>query len=189
MQKALQIEQDLLIAISNGDRSAAESVYLQHYPTVTKWIIKHGGDEHDASDIFQEAMVILYQKAQEEKFRLSCKIGTYLFAIAKNLWYKKLQKDRRGGTISTEVDTEDLGMAYEDDVKVHAERELYYEQLDKALNQLGEPCSSILKAFYYKGKTMNDIAEDFGYTNPDNAKNQKYKCLTRLKKLFYNDRG
>jgi len=30
-----------------------------------------------------------------------------------------------------------------------------------------------------------EIAHRFGYTNADNAKNQKYKCLMRLKKLFF----
>jgi hypothetical protein len=34
-------------------------------------------------------------------------------------------------------------------------------------------------------KSMTDIAGSFGYTNADNAKNQKYKCLMRLKKLFF----
>jgi hypothetical protein len=32
---------------------------------------------------------------------------------------------------------------------------------------------------------MDEIAEKFGYTNSDNAKNQKYKCLQRLKKYFF----
>jgi hypothetical protein len=32
---------------------------------------------------------------------------------------------------------------------------------------------------------MQEICTEFGYTNADNAKTQKYKCLTRLKKLFF----
>ena len=32
---------------------------------------------------------------------------------------------------------------------------------------------------------MPEIAEAFGYTNADNAKTQKYKCLVRLKKIFF----
>jgi hypothetical protein len=32
---------------------------------------------------------------------------------------------------------------------------------------------------------MQDLTAEFGYTNADNAKNQKYKCLVRLKKLFF----
>jgi hypothetical protein len=32
---------------------------------------------------------------------------------------------------------------------------------------------------------MPEIAASFGYTNAENAKTQKYKCLMRLKKLFF----
>jgi len=43
----------------------------------------------------------------------------------------------------------------------------------------------LLDAFYLQKKSMVDIANSFGYTNADNAKTQKYKCLTRLKKIFF----
>jgi hypothetical protein len=57
--------------------------------------------------------------------------------------------------------------------------------MEKAMNSLGEPCKSLLQAFYINKQNMQEIAATFGYTNADNAKNQKYKCLIRLKKLFF----
>ena len=57
--------------------------------------------------------------------------------------------------------------------------------MEGALKKLGEPCKSILEAYYIQKKSMPEIAESFGYTNADNAKTQKYKCLIRLKKLFF----
>mgnify|MGYP003292752002 FL=1 len=57
--------------------------------------------------------------------------------------------------------------------------------MERAINSLGEPCKSLLEAYYMQKRTMQDIAAGFGYTNADNAKNQKYKCLMRLKKLFF----
>jgi hypothetical protein len=53
-----------------------------------------------------------------------------------------------------------------------------------SLSELGEPCKSLLKQFYYHGGTMVYIANKFGYKNEDAVKSQKYKCLTRLRKLF-----
>jgi predicted DNA-binding protein YlxM (UPF0122 family) len=44
---------------------------------------------------------------------------------------------------------------------------------------------TILEDYYLHKKSMQEIAEKFGYTNAENAKNQKYKCLMRLKKLFF----
>jgi hypothetical protein len=38
-------------------------------------------------------------------------------------------------------------------------------------------------------QSMEEITEKFGYTNADNAKNQKYKCLKRLKKVFFDTYG
>ena len=57
--------------------------------------------------------------------------------------------------------------------------------MENALSKIGEPCKSLLEAYYIQKKPMQQIAEEFRYTNADNAKTQKYKCLVRLKKLFF----
>ena len=57
--------------------------------------------------------------------------------------------------------------------------------MENACNKIGEPCKSLLEAYYIQKKSMPEIAEHFGYTNADNAKTQKYKCLVRLKKIFF----
>ncbi|HTN47324.1 MAG TPA: sigma-70 family RNA polymerase sigma factor [Flavipsychrobacter sp.] len=181
MYQALNTELQTLDALAKGSRQATEQVYRQHSKIVIGWIVQNGGEAADAEDIFQESMVILYEKVQSAEFRLSCKIGTYLFAVSKHLWYKKLRQNQRttlGGEDAQEI-------VYEEDVIGHEERELHYEQLDLALDKLGEPCRSLLKAYYQQDKSMQQIAADFGYTNADNAKTQKYKCLNRLRKLFY----
>lgn len=187
MQRQLKTEEQLLAELAAGDRLATEEVYNRYYDTVTRWIKTNGGNEPDAADIYQEAMVILYEKAQNEDFRLTCKIGTYLFAIGRHLWYKKVQKlQKQPGYLPDSAGIDDkVDWAYEEDIHAHEEREGHYMQLNAALDQLGEPCRSLLKAFYHNDKSMQEIAADFGYTNPDNAKTQKYKCLTRLRKLFY----
>ena len=181
-------EQQLIAALAKGDRVTTEQIYKQQFPIINGWLIKNGGSADDAADLFQEAMVVLFGKVQNPEFTLTCAIGTYLFAISKNLWYKKLQKNQKEPTRlfdSTEGENDGLGQTYEDDINVHRERETHFEQLDTALEQIGEPCRSLLKAYYHKDKSMQEIAADFGYTNPENAKTQKYKCLTRLRKLFY----
>ncbi len=186
-QPLVQTDAQLLQGIAAGARQATSLVYRQHYPTVMHWINGAGGDDADAADIFQEAMMVLFEKARSEDFRLTCRIGTYLFAICKHLWYKKLERRKKmPGALPDDSGLEGgFDAAYEDDVKVHEEREEHYAQLDAALDALGEPCRSLLRAFYHHDKSMMEIAADFGYTNPDNAKTQKYKCLTRLKKIFF----
>jgi RNA polymerase sigma factor (sigma-70 family) len=187
VQFTLLKEHQLLEGLAQNDRKITEQVYRDNFRQVQAWVQAHGGSSDDGDDVFQEAMTVLFQKAQNEDFRLSCKIGTYLVAVSKYIWYKKLQQQSRRPDFTPFDDgDEDSGRhAYEDDVKVQEEREVHFEQLDLAMEELGEPCRSLLKAFYNEDKSMQDIAALFGYTNPDNAKTQKYKCLMRLKKLFY----
>ena len=68
-----------------------------------------------------------------------------------------------------------------------SENELKFELVGKAMDKLGEPCKSLITDFYIHDLNMNEISDKFGYTNSDNAKNQKYKCLQRLKKIFFID--
>jgi RNA polymerase sigma factor (sigma-70 family) len=190
VQSHTNTEQQLLAALAQGEREATEQIYRQNYRIINGWLLKNGGSATDADDLFQEAMVVLFSKSQSEEFRLTCSVGTYLFAISKHLWYKKLQRKSRDpiallDNTGNDDEENDSGIAYEEDIDAHEEREAHYNQLDEALEQIGEPCRSILKAYYHQDKSMQEIAADFGYTNTDNAKTQKYKCLTRLKKIFH----
>ena len=76
-------------------------------------------------------------------------------------------------------------VSVEEDVEEYEKRDQEFTMMEKAIGSLGEPCKSLIEAFYIQKRNMQDIATQFGYTNADNAKNQKYKCLMRLKKLFF----
>jgi hypothetical protein len=78
-------------------------------------------------------------------------------------------------------------VSVEEDMEVHDQRNSDFLMMEKALASIGEPCKSLLEAFYLQKRNMSEIAGNFGYTNADNAKNQKYKCLMRLKKLFFSE--
>jgi DNA-directed RNA polymerase specialized sigma subunit len=73
----------------------------------------------------------------------------------------------------------------DDDLEQYEKQSADFEMMNKAIGSLGEPCKSLLEAYYLQKRNMQEIAESFGYTNADNAKNQKYKCLMRLKKIFF----
>jgi DNA-directed RNA polymerase specialized sigma24 family protein len=71
------------------------------------------------------------------------------------------------------------------EVEAYEKQNMEFLMMERAMGSLGEPCKSLLEAFYMQKRSMQEIASNFGYTNSENAKNQKYKCLMRLKKLFF----
>ena len=76
-------------------------------------------------------------------------------------------------------------LTVDDETEKNNERDIQFNKMGDALKLLGEPCKTIIEDFYINNRSMKEICEDFGYTNADNAKTQKYKCLQRLKKLFF----
>ena len=149
---------------------------------VQTMIINNNGSADDAKDIFQEAMIVLYEKVKSGTFELNSLLKTYLYSVCRRLWLKRLLQLQK---TSPEVESVEDVIPVEEDLEMHEQRNADFLLMEKAMNSLGEPCRSLLEAYYLQKKTMVEIAGNFGYTNADNAKNQKYKCLMRLKKLFF----
>ncbi len=175
-------EQLLLKGLADNDSKAVDTIYKDNFGTIQAFILNNNGSYDDARDIFQEAMITLYEKAKSESFVLTCQIKTYLYSVCRRLWLKRLQQI---GRYIMQAEGMEETVTVEEDLEMHEKRNAEFALMDRALNSLGEPCKSLLEAYYLGKKGMNEIAVDFGYTNADNAKNQKYKCLMRLKKLFF----
>lgn len=163
-----------------------QRLYQDYFPMICRMVLQNQGNEDDAKDLFQEAVMVLYERSKDQDFILACRVKTYLYAVGHRLWLKQLQQ-RRKRQMSGCADEQELedkaGIA--GDIEEHLIREERFQVMDSALEKLGEPCKSLLESFYVQQLSMQDIAEKFGYTNPDNAKTQKYKCLNRLKKIFF----
>ncbi len=175
-------EKVLLQGLARNDKKAVETIYKDNYTSIQSLIINNNGTADDAKDIFQEAMIVLYEKARSGSFELNCLIKTYLYSVSRRLWLKRLQQSSR---YSGDIGHAEAIVPVEDDIEEHARRDSEFDMMDKAINSLGEPCRSLLEAFYLQKKNMQEIASGFGYTNAENAKTQKYKCLMRLKKIFF----
>lgn len=180
--KPYQNEQDLLKGLALGDKQTIEIIYKDHYNLIQSLILNNNGSADDAKDIFQEAMIVLYEKVRSGRFELNCQLKTYLYSVSKRLWLKKLSTNNR--FVSTGVELEQ-SFPVEEEVEAHERRDAEFDMMEKAIASLGEPCKSLLEAYYLNKQNMQVIAAAFGYTNADNAKNQKYKCLVRLKKIFF----
>ncbi|MDR6944603.1 RNA polymerase sigma factor [Mucilaginibacter pocheonensis] len=175
-------DSEIVLGILNNSDVVLKKLYTTYFPMILQLIINNNGDEDDAKDIYQEAIIVLYNKIKTGQFELSSKLKTYIYSVCRRLWLKRLsQMNRYGGDIR---DFEEY-LPVDDEVDNHNERDVQFNKMENALQLLGEPCKTIMEDFYIHNRSMQEICERFGYTNADNAKTQKYKCLQRLKKLFF----
>ncbi len=175
-------ENQLLKGLALNDRAVIEAIYRDNYPVIQAFILNNNGNGDEARDIFQEAMIVLYEKAVSGSLELNCQLKTYIYSVCRRLWLKRLQQLQR---FSNQVENIEETVTVEEELEQHEKHNTDFIIMENALAKIGEPCKSLLDAYYIQKKNMQDIASDFGYTNADNAKTQKYKCLLRLKKIFF----
>ncbi|MCC9138051.1 RNA polymerase sigma factor [Pontibacter silvestris] len=183
MKKSLY-ETDVAImeGIRNNDERALAYLYKLHYPMISHFILNNSGTDDEAKDIYQEGVIVFYEKIKDNTLELSCQIKTYLYSVCRRLWLKRLAEK---GRYANKIDDSEPYLPLEDDVSRHEEQEKQFGVMASALEEIGEPCRTLLEDYYIRLQNMQDIVEKFGYTNTDTAKNQKYKCLQRLKKIFF----
>lgn len=175
-------DNEIVLGILNGSSDILERLYKSYFPMILQLILMNNGNEDDAKDIFQETVIVLYNKVQSGNFELSSKLKTFIYSISRRLWLKKLSyNSRNAGNVE---DFENV-IPVEQDIEQHEEKDRLFTLMESSLALLGEPCKTIIEDFYMKNRSMQEICEKFGYTNAENAKNQKYKCLQRLKKMFF----
>lgn len=157
---------------------ASEKLY-RYYPVVKKLIKKNSGSTQDAEDIYQEALIILFRKANTPEFVLSSSLNTYLYSVCRYLWSDQLKKKNRNP-----LQPEPIEVVVEPPVD-----DSYSHLATEAFRQLGEKCRKLLLAFYVSGHSMKEIASNLGFSTEAVAKNQKYRCLEKAKENLKSLKG
>jgi len=134
------------------------------------------GTSEDAEDIFQEAIIVLLQKVRQPDFVLTASLKTFLYAIAKNLWLKRLRGSRRLSLADFEKSLA------EPEIFDFALEESREEQVSTWLGRVTKNCQRILKALFYSNEPMDSLLKKMGWKNKHTAANQQYKCIQQVKK-------
>ncbi|AYA36042.1 sigma-70 family RNA polymerase sigma factor [Hymenobacter oligotrophus] len=166
---------ELRHALLRNRQAMLAQLYRRAYPVVRQYVLSHGGSATDAKDVFQDALVVFYEKAVAGTLHLTASASTYLVAVSRNLWRRELAR-RRGEPLTHLADEHGElpdAAAPADEQPALAVRE-YVERL-------GERCKSILLAFYYFRQPLEQIAAAHQYGSVRSATVQKFKCLERLR--------
>ncbi len=174
---------ELILLIKRNDPRGLTIVYETFRSEFIQWIIKFTRcTREDAQEYYQAAVMIVYDNIHQGKLEsLQSSLKTYLFGIGKNLsWHQQRQEIRK----------QKAGAEFQLQVHVNEEskeaifaQENSLEVVHRNFIRLGDPCHTLLDMYYYQKKSMDEIAEQLEYKNTDTAKNQKYKCMERLRKM------
>ncbi|MBX3101854.1 MAG: sigma-70 family RNA polymerase sigma factor [Bacteroidetes bacterium] len=160
--------------------------YMQRYyfPSISYYIRSNGGTEEDAKDIIMDSIYALLYNIREGKYvaQDTTKLKTYFYSICKNKWKDYAKKRKNNMIVSLldgfepEDDDAHYYVAYEDDVLNERQK-----VVAEVFQQATERCHRILSYFYYDNLSHTEIAEKMGYQNADTSKEQKKRCMGKLR--------
>jgi len=155
-------------------------LFMRYKKLIFSHIQSHGGSEADAEDMLQEAIIVLWQKASSGAFELTAKPGTYLLAVAKNMWMAEMRKKKRL------VDSEEVQDFNDGEESILDElvSEEKIGQVRRALDIVPELCKKVLLLYYFEERSMEDISKLLGFANSNVAKSKKYQCMKALEAIL-----
>ncbi len=156
-----------------------KELYQAHYPVIVDMVVKNSGKKEDAADIFQDALIVLYEKVRKNELVLNCTIRTYLYSVARNLWFNRIRKLQRETALEDQAKT----IPIEPEALTILESSEQTNLVMNLLNQLGESCQQVIRYYYYEQLKMKEIAKKMGFANDQIAKNKKSTCLKKLRNL------
>ncbi|MCP4312554.1 MAG: sigma-70 family RNA polymerase sigma factor [Bacteroidetes bacterium] len=176
-------ETGLINGIRNHDSAILEYVYDAYFPMIEGFVIHNSGSRDEAQDVFQEAMLIAYKKIREGELELTCRFGTYLYAICKKVWIQ----DRRKYLLHAEklrqqpLMVNDPGLEEDPLLQQHLK-----EIFDKHFRELSKDCQKILSMFF-TNHTVDEIRDEMNYKDLHHAADRKYRCKKSLIKRMMSD--
>ena len=175
------IEINYLQGIAENNFAVLQHIYKESLPEVVKYIQRNSGGIDDAKDVFQEAILVIFNKIKQEELTLTTTFHIYLFSICKRIWLKKLRsKSSQVLPLSAT-----WGLTIENEYEEQFLKSRKWKLFNAKLESLAEECRKVLQMLF-NGQSGREIAAEMGYTE-DYAKRKKYKCKLSLMDLVRKD--
>ncbi len=169
-------DQELLEGIIDGDPQVLKLIYTENFPGIRHYVFLNSGNEDDAKDIFQESLILLYNKIKSPDFILSSSLETYLYSICRFVWLKELSSRKK----YVIIENEDLSIISDEkeiiEILERNERLSLYREKYK---ELSDDCKRVLKMFLNNIPTK-EITQAMGYRSDQHTKNRRFRCKKSL---------
>jgi len=175
-------DQRIITGIINGDEKVLNQFYRENIRYIQGYILRNYGNAQDVEDVFQDAMVVLYQKLKSGVLEIRVPITTYFYGICKNTWRNRRRKNKRL-VIEEEFEVYE-STSYDISLEEieHKEKEHLYR---KHFQNLSTDHRKIL-CLFFEGKSMKEISLIIGCTEGYTRK-KKFMAKKKLIKMIEED--
>ncbi len=175
-------QDDYLKALSEGHTATIQHVYQQIFPKVLTFVAQNKGQQSDADDVFQKALLQIVARYKLRGLSINTSFEAFLFTACKNLWRRELNKRKR------EVTTEGVKelVSEERDMALALLEQEKWELFQEKFKLLSENCRTVLKMYFNK-VPYESIVKELGYRSDNVLRQRIFKCKAKLTELVKKD--
>ena len=178
-------DDEILTGLREKDPDCIRFLYKEFLPVAKSIVERNSGNHEDTEDVFQDGIIVLYQKVRGSKILLNCSLKTYFYSICSKIWMQRLDRKWRiqysDRFVHEPVEEYQSNENDPDEAKLERTRIYQIHFLT-----LPEDCQKVLKLFLCK-TTLKDIAIIMGFRDESYAKTRKYLCKNMLRKRILKD--
>jgi RNA polymerase sigma factor (sigma-70 family) len=183
----LHSDQRYIEALRHNDPAAIRDIFRLHAGPAIRWVTQHGGSRDDAEDVFQEALVAVFEKAQKPDFVLTCPLGALLHVIYSRKWIDRLRQKKRDAAVRNAEERRYESEPVEQDALTLAEEAIAeqtrQDKLGKAFAQISELCQRLL-TLLSNGTSPREAAQLLQMNSTDTLFRRKHACVTRWREIY-----
>ena len=153
-------------------------LYDNYFSAVKNHVVKNNGSTEDVSDVFQDAIIVLYKQITEENLNLTTDLKGYFFGIVRNVWSALLRKKKRNTGLEDDIAEEDEPDDIGDPVLERI--------VSRAFQKLKPDQQQVLRMFA-DGHSYEEIASEMNFKNEVYARRKKYLCKEAILDLMKED--
>jgi RNA polymerase sigma factor (sigma-70 family) len=118
----------------------------------------------------------------EKLTQLTSSVKTYLFSIGKNLFREKF-RNKHNRLVNLEDVSNTNAVKVEVDIDVLNEYEDAHQKeiVRYLLDQIGDPCKTLLNLMFIKGYSPDAVVREMGYSDERVVRKRKSLCLKKLR--------
>lgn len=166
--------------ITNPEQIQAKikELYKLYYSDVQNYVCNNSGQAEDARDLFQEIALNFLKLMKEGAADSIQNEKYYLMGMARNLWLKKVHKEKHTLSYDDVMLTEKA-----EEPNNAEEKNSLFELVSTKLAEISKECQQIIFEAFYQKKSNSELAAIMGYTEQF-IKVKKHRCLQGLKKII-----
>ncbi len=172
---------EIIKGIRNEDKRILLWLYNQILPVFENYVKNNGGSSYEAKDIFQDVLMIVYERIRNDSFQPELNVPEYIYGMCRYRWLERFKRIRKQQNYE---DMERKSPELPEEMLIYPKPPINFEEKKLALyvkyiTSLGKKCRVLLRMLA-RGIPVNEISEILGHPSLKSTYNQKAYCLGKL---------